>query len=158
MDGSLHPHFDRTGERIVFARFRAPGDLFDPHLSMGRWDVMVGDFDAATPRLMQWRTVLTEGTCGLPPGIFETHGFSPDGTRILLSGATDPEQHASAGDILLIDIETGCVTEKVTDSFEVWDEHAHYHPDETRILYSSAAELGQPVDVNPLNSKAECCC
>ena len=72
--------------------------------------------------------------------MYETHGFSPDGTQILFSGA-EQEGHYYDMEIYVMDLTTG-VTVQLTDNDE-WDEHAHFTPDGQSIVWVSTEGIHQ---------------
>lgn len=129
-DGSLHPHFDHDGDRITFARFRGLPEAFEVNLL---------PFDADDPALATPTPVLPDGDARWPRGLYETHGFTPDDRHLLFTADLGEED---GFDLVIVDPETRDIVDRVTDSPTVWDEHAHFQPGTTRILYSSGEGLG----------------
>src|SRR5690606_19696167 len=103
----------------------------------GEWVVRIGDFsiDGGQPRLRNVRT-LDIG----PRGFVETHAFSADDTRILVTAHLEPGQDPRAMDIYEVDLATGATT-NLTASGD-WDEHAHWSPDGSRIVWMSSRGSG----------------
>lgn len=93
------------------------------------WDVLVADFvdDAQGMRLANVRRVVHDTSwC-------ETHGFTPDGGRVITTNTRAGWQSA---DIYTVDVATGA-TVRVTDDL-AWDEHAHLSPDGRKLSWISA--------------------
>ena len=132
--GALHPHFSRDGGKIVWAERQ--GNLEGKDRDWGRWAIKVADFvvdDEKGPRIENVRSF----TPGRRPCFFETHGFSPDGTKVIFSANVKKGQHVTGIDICTLDLKTGRFS-NLTESFADWDEHAHYSPDGKRICWMSS--------------------
>ena len=67
---------------------------------------------------------------------YETHGFSPDGRKIIFS-ASIGRQHPLDIDIWTIDLATGKAT-PLTGTPGEWDEHAQYSPSGRTIVWMSS--------------------
>lgn len=93
------------------------------------WDVLVADFvdDAQGMRLANVRRVVHDTSW------WETHGFTPDGGRVITTNTRAGWQSA---DIYTVDVATGA-TVRVTDDL-AWDEHAHLSPDGRKLSWISA--------------------
>jgi Tol biopolymer transport system component len=104
---------------------------------MEEWTLQVADFinDEGGPRLENIQSYQPLG-----PVFYESHGFSPDGSRILFTAFIQPDEANQAWmDIYTLELATGALT-RLTDSPDVWDEHAHYTPDGSRIVWSSSTD------------------
>lgn len=133
--GVLHPHFSHDGARLVWAEkqegmrlLRGEGEA---------WALRVADFvdDENGPRLEN-----TQSYQPLGPVFYESHGFSPDGSRIIFTAFILPDEANQAWmDIYTLELATGNLT-RLTNSPEVWDEHAHYSPDGSLIVWASSAD------------------
>lgn len=129
-DGSLHPHFDSDGDQIIFSRFRGLPTVFE---------IALLPFDKANPKPARPITVLPAGDTRWQKGLYETHGFTADDSRIVFTGCSDPKAPWN-NDILIADPATRNLTDQVTDSPD-WDEHVHFQPGTRRLLYSSERGL-----------------
>jgi hypothetical protein len=132
LKGVLHPHFSPDGNRLLWGQ--VIGDQLD---GMGHWAITLADFsvEGGMPRLSNIQQ--------MQPGelqLYETHGFSPDGRLILYSGAPPGGNYYDL-EIYLMDLESQQVTQ-LTDNDE-WDEHAHFTPDGSRIVWTSSADIPQ---------------
>jgi len=142
---TLHAHFSHDGKQLTWSQNNG---------------LMIADFlENPTPHLANIRELhpIAEG--------LETHSFSPDDESILLTalyfvsgesefnnlpelsratGAPDPStlRLATAG-IRELHIATGKVR-NVTGSKEDWDEHAHYSPDGTKIIWATSRGYPYP--------------
>lgn len=128
--GSLHPHFSPDGRQMTWAS-----------LVPGRgWRITLADFttpgSGVGPSLSARRD--------LHPGsmaFYETHGFSPDGQRLLYC-ATPEKANYWKLDLFSCDLRGGDVRTLTQD--EEWDEHAHYSPDGRWIVWTTSRGIEQP--------------
>ncbi len=134
--GVLHPHFSHDGSQLLWAE-RIGDD------TTGAWVLNIADFTITDkPHLMNIQS--------FTPGVqqfYESHGFSPDDTKILFSGNLQKDQPLWGLDIYELNIKTQKLT-PLTDTFYEWDEHAHYSPDGQKIVWMSSAGY----DMNPLKA------
>ena len=137
--GVLHPHFSPDGTKLLWAERIGGGDT-----ETGTWVLKVADFDSIEKDLKNIQIY----TPGEQPCFYESHGFSPDGTRILFSGNLQKGQPLYGMDIYELDLETQELTQ-LTDTFYQWDEHAHYSPDGQKIVWMSS----QGLDMTPLKTE-----
>ena len=124
--GVLHPHFSPDGTKLLWS------ELIGPHMVIKLADFILENGEV---RLTNIQILQPEGL-----QMFETHGFSPDGTKILFSGA-EQEGHYYDMDIYVMDLATE-VTVQLTDNNE-WDEHAHFTPDGQFIIWVSSEGIPQ---------------
>jgi Tol biopolymer transport system component len=131
--GVLHPHFSHDGSRLLWAE----------KTNNGTWVLTIADFVINdTPHL--------ENIQSFTPGeqqFYESHGFSPDNTKILFSGNLQKDQPLWGLDIYELTIKTQKLI-PLTSTFYQWDEHAHYSPDGQKIVWMSSAGY----DMNPLKT------
>lgn len=118
--GVLHPHFSPDGTKLLWS------ELIGPHMVIKLADFTVENEEV---RITNVQTLQPKHL-----QMYETHGFSPDGTQILFSGA-EQEGHYYDMEIYVMDLTTGEILQ-LTDNDE-WDEHAHFTPDGSIIWVSS---------------------
>ncbi|MBU7014690.1 MAG: PD40 domain-containing protein, partial [Theionarchaea archaeon] len=132
--GVIHPQFSHDGRTLMWAE-RVGNKEGTP---WGEWALKVADFVA-------------DGNCRLEniktyqPGeslrFYETHAFSGDDTRILFSGNLLSDQLECGLDIYELNLKTENLR-RLTDTFNDWDEHAHYSPNGEKIAWMSSTDLG----------------
>lgn len=129
--GVLHPHFSHDGKRLLWSEMlEAPSGLLG-----GNWRVNLADFvvDGGEPRLENIERFQPLGKV-----LHETHGFSPDDTKILFT-AQPPDAPDWAFDIYEMELASGELR-NLTESDDQWDEHAHYSPSGEKIVWMSSLE------------------
>lgn len=139
--GVLHPHFSKDGRMLVFAertptgrRARGLARLIGPEgeSQWTGWRIHLADFDLdkrGEGRLSNHRTFQPNG-----PGVYETHGFAPDG-RILYTYTGGDRQYMD--DIYAVGRD-GRNPENLTNSPDTWEEHGHYSPDGRLFAFMSS--------------------
>jgi Tol biopolymer transport system component len=85
------------------------------------------------PTLGNWR----EYVPGVP-AFYETHAFTADGTGLLFSGNVDAGQTLLGIDEAILDLASGAIRRRVTDTPLEWDEHAHFAPGSGNIVFGSS--------------------
>jgi len=147
--GALHPHFSPDGKRLIWAE--RVGNLEGAKKDWGEWVIKLAEltFDnKGNPHLENIKTYAPgEHKC-----FYETHGFSPDGSKIIFTSNPKKGQFVTDLDICTLDLETGKFT-NLTDSPGVWDEHAHYSPDGKRIVWMSSEGYKYTQDTNKWRTK-----
>ncbi len=141
--GILHPHFSPRGDRILWAeRVRGKEGIF------GVWELKVADFTAGggNARISNVRTISPVRR------FYESHGFSPDGSKILFTGDVQRGDKELALDIYTYDLRTKKL-ENLTDSPDAWDEHAHFSPSGKHIVWMSTQGLRMPD--KPVDAKCD---
>ena len=125
--GVLHPHFSHDGKKMLWAERIGKDD----------WVIHVADFTVqdSQPRLEN----ITAYQPGQQHDFYETHGFSADGSKILFSGNLQKGQPMWGLDIYEMDLQTQKLT-PLTNTTYAWDEHAHYSPDGSKILWMSSKD------------------
>lgn len=136
--GVLHPQFSHDGRQLLWAeRVAARGGKW------GRWVLKIADFSVenGTPRLNRIRTLAP----GRQQRFYESHGFSKDNRRILFSGNLDGQDETGL-DIYWHDLNAERLT-NLTNSPNVWDEHAHVSPSDRHIVWMSTRDILEgPID------------
>ena len=128
----LHPHFSPKGDMIVWTQ--TTEKKYD---RVGHWEMVIADFsiENGEPVISNIREIKP-----LNLQVYEAHGFSPDGEKIIFSGIKEGGFFYDM-EIYLYDINTGETTQ-LTDNDE-WDEHAHYTPDGKYIIWVSSKDIPQ---------------
>ena len=128
LTGALSPYFSPDGHHIVYARLTGKADR---KRTFGYFELHVADFsDQGGPHLSNDRMLLGND------GVYEPHGFSRDGTKILFS--SDRGLANTMGlDLWEYDLKTNQVR-NLTNSPEQYDEHARYSPDGSRLAWGSS--------------------
>lgn len=128
--GVLHPHFSHDGSQLLWAERVGNGT---PGRG-GEWILKVADFTTedqpALENIQSFRLGEQQRFC-------ETHGFSPDDTRVLFSGNLKKNQPFWGMDVYELNLNTQELIQ-LTDTFDDWDEHAHYSPDGQKIVWMSS--------------------
>jgi len=137
-NGVLHPHFSPDGARLAWAEIT--GRTED---GRRKWAIRLADFGFAggAPELLHIETRRPRGLL-----FYETHGFSPDGGRLLFSGFPENGSYYAL-EIYSLDLITGRAKRLTKD--REWDEHAHFSPDGTEIVWASSRGTPQ-IKGNPL--------
>jgi len=129
--GVIHPQFSHDGTKLFWSERVRRGD----HL-YGGWVMKIADFvtNSGIPHLEKIET--------LTPGwkdsyFYESHAFAKNDKKILFSGNLKPGQLAYGMDIYEMNLENGQLIQ-LTKTNDDWDEHAHYSPDGTKIVWMSS--------------------
>ncbi len=139
---ALHPHFNRDGSRIVFARRsqsgkpkywikkRNLGGCDDNHWD--GWSIHVADFDSSR----SGKNMLSNHRILQPNknGFYETHGFTDDG-RIVYSFTSKGKPYVD--DIYICDSD-GNNVKKLIHSPHTWDEHGSFSPSGQAFAFISS--------------------
>jgi len=129
----IHPQFSSDGRLLMWAERLRPDN--DPRHNWGEWALMVADFEIVngSPRIDNIRR--------LQPGeqnqFYESHAFTHNDTRILFSGNLLEDQLPTGMDIYEYSLIDGSLN-RLTNTFNDWDEHAHYSPDGRAIAWISS--------------------
>ncbi len=141
--GVVFPFFSPDGRILAWA---GNTGKYDPDkYTWGQRAIYLGDFsfdDMGRPHLRHTRM--------LQPGerkdFYETHGFTPDGSRLLFSADIHKNQSVFGLDICEWDLKKHKLV-MLTDTPRVWDRYAAISPDGRKIVWASNA--GQPLQ-NPI--------
>jgi Tol biopolymer transport system component len=130
--GALHPQFSPDGKKLLWS------EVISPQMDeIGHWEIKLADFviEKGVPSICN---VLSFRPLDLQ--LYEVHGFSPDGKKILFSGVKQGGYYYDM-EIYLMDIGSMEVTQ-LTNNDE-WDEHAHFTPDGNYIIWVSSEDIPQ---------------
>lgn len=129
--GSLHPQFSPTGKRLVW------GNAIPSDNPVGNWEMMEFEISLSTqPKLLEMNTLYPNGM-----QLYETHGYSPDGKKIIFSGIPKGKDKGYFDmEIFTSDVDGSGLKQLTTNSD--WDEHAHYSPDGKKIVWASSTGTG----------------
>ncbi|MBU7025989.1 MAG: PD40 domain-containing protein [Theionarchaea archaeon] len=131
--GIIHPQFSHDGNKLLWAeRLQNKRGT-----SWGEWALKVADFISDDGCHLDNIQVYQPGETS---SFYESHAFSEDDPKILFSGNLVADQLESGLDIYELDLKTQQLT-RLTETFEDWDEHAHYSPDGQRIAWMSSTNL-----------------
>jgi Tol biopolymer transport system component len=143
--GVLHPHFSRDGSRILWA------EKVDAYpRAWGDWVIKIAEFRMVDdePRLGQIIELKPDGL-----QFFETHGFSPDNSKITFSAFYRDDTtrtynaECTSFDEFIYDLSSKELT-RLTDDETEWDEFAQVSPDGTKIVWMSSRQTPQTRDRN----------
>ena len=130
--GVLHPHFSPDGTLLIWSE-RIGGHRTD---SGGEWEIRLAEFTTTSgkPRLQNIRNF--QPGSDVSKRLYETHGFSPDGSALLYTANADG-QTKYGFDIYLYGWRNDQL-KRLTSSEKIWDEHAHFTPDGKNIVWMSS--------------------
>jgi Tol biopolymer transport system component len=118
---------------------------------VGEWALKLADFEIARDGSVRIRNIQTFQP-GVQQRMYESHGFSPDGRRLLFSGNLERGQREEHGDIYLYDWRSRRL-ENLTQSPQEWDEHAHFSPDGKTIVWMTNKDLTS--DIRPRHLRTD---
>ena len=129
--GVLHPHFSENGAMLSWSEMYEPAALGQTGKAAGYWRLVTAKFvaDNGVPRLAE----LTRHR-PMAEGLYENHGFSPDGKLLIFSSNAARSGYLDRlnNDIFTLDLASGALT-RLTDSR--YNEHASYFPSGRKILW-----------------------
>lgn len=130
--GILHPHFSPDGQQLLWSErhTRDGSDSWAMRLAHFHVDPKLG------PRITDMKTLRP----GQSHDYYETHGFSPDGSKIIFSGSLMWRQGITGLDVYTYDLHTQEL-KNLTETRHEWDEHAHYSPSGKHIVWMSSRGL-----------------
>jgi Tol biopolymer transport system component len=133
--GTLHPHFSRDGKKVLWSEMYA-GSSLTPGYEAARWKLMIADvtFDASGTLLVSNPTqLLPTSTSG--EGFIESHGFSPDGSKVIFSANLGYGVSVSSrSDIWTMELATAARTQLTNISY---NEHGHFAPSANHAVFMS---------------------
>lgn len=134
VEAVIHPQFSHNGKMLLWAE-RVGSSR--PSLGWGEWSLKLADFSVASgaPQLSNIRTLQP----GAQVDFYESHAFSPDDTKIMFSGNLEKGQKATGLDIYEYTISNGVLKNLTkTTADDDWDEHAHWTPDGSKVVWMSS--------------------
>ena len=137
--GSLHPHFNHDGTRLLWGDLEGTGGRF------GDWRMAVADFKTNPFPHLENHSYYNPGD---NPLWFETHGWGPDDSWIYFSGTPLSGADDFAGDICRMDFSNPGVATRLTWTSGTsgeegqWDEHAHLSPLNDAVSWISSNGYG----------------
>jgi len=141
--GVIHPQFSHDGSLLIWAE--RLGDEGDPDHHWGEWAIQLATFEM-TAEGPEINVIDTIQPCEQNM-FFETHAFSKDDKKIMFTANGAADQSPTDMDIYIYNIETEEL-ERLTDptdpavaEFTIWDEHAHWSPDEREVAWMSSDGL-----------------
>ncbi len=131
--GVLHPHFSHDGTKLLWAEMTDTKPM-----PTGQWVMRLADFSESgnRPVISNIRT-LTPGDMQW----YETHSFSPDDAEILFTGLRK-DKKSKHFDIYKYNPADETLTVLTDETKEIWDEHAQFSPDGSKIIWMSSADNG----------------
>jgi Tol biopolymer transport system component len=129
--GVLHPHFSEDGGMLSWTEMYEPSAIGQTGKAAGYWRLKTAQFVTGDgpPRLENVQTYLP-----MAEGLYENHGFSPDGSRLIFSSNAARSGYLDRlnNDIFTLDRPAGAVT-RLTDTR--YNEHASFFPGGRKILW-----------------------
>lgn len=128
--GVLHAHFNPSGNLLVWANkvdYTGPDQQWVINIANLTWV-------AGVPSLTNIRTYAPFGT----NLFYETFGFSPDGSTIIFSAGSPSQQTLN---IYTYNLSTQVLTNLTNTGTGTWNEHAHFAPDSSRIIFGSNMDI-----------------
>ena len=132
--GILHPHFSKSGTKVLWAQ--AYDGLADigGRGKWGLWQLNISDF------VLQGSTPSLGNTVSFKPGGLmgdftwcESHGWTNNDSVVIFSMNSEG-QHETHMDIYTLNIYDSTLT-RLTDKPKTWDEHAHLTHNEDKFLW-----------------------
>ncbi|MBN1572356.1 MAG: hypothetical protein JW984_04075 [Deltaproteobacteria bacterium] len=140
--GVIHPQFSHDGKKLLWTESLGRG-YGKGGKEWGEWALKIGEIGFEDGK------VVIKNVTTLTPGNFrsfyESHGFSPDDSRVLFSGNLIPKQPLNGLDIYELELD-GNILRRLTPTAEDWDEHAHYSPGGDLIVWMSGEGLDVEFD------------
>ncbi len=124
--GALHPQFSHDGSKLLWSEMIERSD------ALGQWAIKLADvsFDGDQATVSNVQTLQPNDL-----QLYETHGFSEDGSTILFSGIPKGGYYWDM-EIFTMELASGSAAQ-LTDNDE-WDEHAHFTASGEEILWASS--------------------
>ena len=135
--GVLHPHFSHNGRQLTWSQMYKLGNIFKNGQHLGDWRLQVADFNinSGKPSVTKIRSYQPGG-----PSLYENHGLSPDGRKILFTGLFESKHildFFTSANIYLYDMHSKRMQKLAGQKY---NEHAHYSPDDRKIIWMSSSQ------------------
>ena len=144
--GVLHPHFSKDGKKVSWSQMYKTPNVFKESQLAGIWKLKVADVDIAADGVMSLKKIQS-----FQPGeevIYENHGFSPDGEKVIFTSNITEDRSIHTCDIYTLDLETQQLN-RLTDTG--YNEHAQYSPDGKKIIWMSTNGNKKPEEVKQVS-------
>jgi len=127
--GVLHARFSHTGGQLLWSELES--------MNPRKWVMKIANFRVGSdgPHVTEVQTLDPLGNT-----FYETHDFSPDDKKILFATTKKPGDYKHMS-IVEMDLASGA-TRDLTGSDD-WNEHAHYSPDGSKIIWASSHGIQQ---------------
>lgn len=143
--GVLHPHFSYDGKKILWAE-----KVNNEPKAWGDWVMKIADFSIQNnePVISNIITVKPDNL-----QFFETHGFSPDNSKITFSAFYPAKSRRTYNgectslDEYIYDLNTEKLSRLTNDTSE-WDEFLQFSPDGKKLIWMSSRDIPQERDKN----------
>ena len=143
--GILHPHFSSDGTKLSWSQAFRDIEVNDPAKIAGSWELKVADVMIDDAGIVSLANIQT-----FQPGaevIYENHGFSPDGEKLIFTSNMVADVPVTSADIYTLEIATGTLTALTNSGY---NEHAQYSPDGSKIVWMSTNGNIPPEDVSEI--------
>ena len=144
--GVLHPRFSHgsssRGLMLLWAQETAKGT----NAYSGRWEMKIASFSIVNgaPVTTLLQTLSPGGSAQCQGPFYETHGFSLDDSTFFYSG--NPQKGCSGAtlgyDVYSYNLNTQVYTD-ITNTPNIWEEHARSSPIQEKLLYASSEGQSQ---------------
>lgn len=130
--GTLHPHFSVDGKKLSWSQMYRKAGLLAKNALKGYWRLHIADFSVqnGVPVISNEKTYEP----GIP-GMYENHGFSTDGTKIIFQSNMEADSRKNETDLWQLNLVTNKL-EKLTETH--FNEHGIYSPDGKIIAFMSS--------------------
>src|SRR3989344_5314185 len=136
-----YPRFSPDGKKLIWSERYKKGGIGNYLVGKGEfgwWRIKIADFSltATGPRLDNIEELEPAGK-----GFYEPHGVSPDGSKLIFSGAVTSGKTQIYSDIYVYDLNNRKLS-KLTSARNIHHEQALYSPSGNKISYMSGPFVG----------------
>lgn len=144
--GVLHPHFSKDGTKLSWSQMYKIPNIFKESQLAGIWKLKVADVNISPNKVMSLKNIKS-----FQPGeevIYENHGFSPDGSKLIFTSNITEDRSIHTCDIYTLDINTKQLTRLTNIGY---NEHAQFSPDGKKIIWMSTNGNKKPEEVKQVS-------